>query len=71
VAEVEVSGFMIGLGAGIAWMASRVVNVTFSSIWTRDSFGDTKLNLQTVEDTKSQATHLSVRLGAPVAFPAR
>jgi Outer membrane protein beta-barrel domain len=69
-AEVELSGFMIGLGAGMSWTASRVVNVSFSSIWTRDSFGDAKLNGQTVEDTKSKATHLSVRLGASIALPA-
>lgn len=70
-AEVETSGWLIGLGAGIAWAVSPGVDVTVSSTWTRDSFGDATLNGETVEDTKSQASHLSVRLGALILFPRR
>jgi opacity protein-like surface antigen len=69
--DVESSGMIIGLGAGLAFPLAPSIDVNFSVMWARLSFDDIEANGQEIPDSDSRGSGVLLRAGVSYTFGRR
>ncbi|MDQ3996956.1 MAG: porin family protein [Gemmatimonadota bacterium] len=69
--DIESSGVIIGLGAGLAFPVAPSIDVNFSVMWAWLSFDDVEANGQEVPDSDSRGSGVLLRAGVSYTFGRR